>query len=269
MLERPNHYAGVYTAQKKNGTVYFRSSITYRNKHIALGSFTTPLEAQKAYSEASTLLHDSSLTLYDHRAGQMSLSFDKWVALLNFRDHTIYLTNPIYIRKHYFSYFLDPKTELKFSIDDLFYFASHKIIKRGGHLYVNDYGMQITILNRYGIKNYAVYGKDYELINKDPYDFRYENIRILNSFHGVSCFPKRTENKYQSKLHLKGNYVIGYYKDAITAAIAYNKAIDIVKKNGCTKNFTFNYIEEISPSSYASVYTSIRVSGKIRSYLAE
>ena len=33
--------AGVYIARKKNGEIYFRSSITYRNRHISLGSFQT------------------------------------------------------------------------------------------------------------------------------------------------------------------------------------------------------------------------------------
>ena len=33
--------AGVYTAYKKDGTVYYRSSITHKNKHISLGSFSS------------------------------------------------------------------------------------------------------------------------------------------------------------------------------------------------------------------------------------
>ena len=30
---------GVFKAQKKNGDIYYRSSITFRSKHISLGSF--------------------------------------------------------------------------------------------------------------------------------------------------------------------------------------------------------------------------------------
>ena len=37
--------AGVYTAYKKDGTVYYRSSITHKNKHISLGSFSSENEA--------------------------------------------------------------------------------------------------------------------------------------------------------------------------------------------------------------------------------
>lgn len=30
---------GVYTAKRKDGSTYFRASLTYRNKHISLGSY--------------------------------------------------------------------------------------------------------------------------------------------------------------------------------------------------------------------------------------
>ena len=40
---------GVYLATKKDGTVYYRSSITYRSKHISLGSFPTEEDAHCAY----------------------------------------------------------------------------------------------------------------------------------------------------------------------------------------------------------------------------
>lgn len=43
--------AGVYIAKKKDGTIYFRSSITYRNKHISLGSYETEQQAHEAYLE--------------------------------------------------------------------------------------------------------------------------------------------------------------------------------------------------------------------------
>ena len=40
---------GVYQAKKKNGTIYYRSSLTYRAKHISLGSYGTPESAHEAY----------------------------------------------------------------------------------------------------------------------------------------------------------------------------------------------------------------------------
>ena len=64
----------------------------------------------------------------------------------------MYIPTPIYLRKNYFSYYLSIHRELKFDIDDLFYYSSHRILTRQGHLYVNHYGMQLTLLGRYGIK---------------------------------------------------------------------------------------------------------------------
>lgn len=81
--------------------------------------------------------------------------------LINFRDNGIYFGTPIYARSKFFYYYLSPTDVLKFDIDDLFYYSSRKIMKRNGHLFVADYGMQVNILNRYGIRNFAVAGKDY------------------------------------------------------------------------------------------------------------
>ena len=50
------------------------------------------------------------------------------------------------------------------------------------------------------------------------------------------------------------------------AAIAYNKAIDILRKNGICKNYTPNYIEGMSPSRYADIYTKLEISPRILKY---
>ena len=47
---------GVYSAQKKDGTVYYRANITYQTKHISLGSFSSEEDAHSAYLEACNLL---------------------------------------------------------------------------------------------------------------------------------------------------------------------------------------------------------------------
>ena len=49
-------YPGVFSASKKDGTIYFRSSFTYKNKHISLGSFSTEKDAHKAYLEATEIM---------------------------------------------------------------------------------------------------------------------------------------------------------------------------------------------------------------------
>ena len=139
---------GVFPATKKDGTIYYRTSINYSGKHISLGSFASEEMAHLAYKEASQTLSDAVITIDNVYSHKNILPHEKIIILLNFRDNGLYFKNPIYLRKGYFSYFLSEHEELKFDIDDLFYYSSHKILKRQGHLYVNDYGMQITILNR-------------------------------------------------------------------------------------------------------------------------
>ena len=253
---------GAFLAQKKDGTIYYRSSFTYKNKHISLGSYKSAQEAHEAYKAAHHLVATHKLSLMDYPKNH-PLSFEKWVILCNFRDNNLYFSTPIYVRKHYFSYYMDEHTELKFSIDDLFYYASHKIMRRNGHYFVADYGMQVTILTRYGIKSYGVLGKDYNLINGDIHDFRIENIEVLNTYHGVRRITYHGKEKYQSRIHIRSYYIIGYYDTDIEAAIAYNKAIDILVSNGCTKQFKQNYMEGLSPSAYADIYRKLELSKKI------
>lgn len=256
---------GVYQAIRKDNSIYYRSSITYRNKHISLGSYDTWEAAHRCYTEASLVLRDHHRRIADYHPDQM-LSFEKWVILINFRDNHIYFATPIYVRNKYFLYYLSRTLELKFDIEDLFYYSSHKIMQRNGHLFVADYGMQVNILNRYHIKNYGIKDKDYRFINGDETDFRYENIEIINTFHGVSHITVDGVTKYKARIHIRGNYVIGTYDTEIEAAIAYNKAIDILSANGLKKNFMQNYIEGLSPSSYADIYTGLAVSPKIMNY---
>ena len=192
--------------------------------------------------------------------------FEKIISLVNFRDNGMYIPTPIYLHKNYFSYYLDLHHELKFDIDDLFYYSSHKILKRQGHLYVNDYGMQITILNRYGIKNYGVRDRDYRFVNGDDHDLRYSNIEIINRYHGVFVFTKNEKTRYRVRLHINGNYTIGTYRSE-TQAAAYNKAVDLARQHGICKNFPENYIEDLSARDYADIYTKAKISTNFLEYL--
>ena len=123
--------------------------------------------------------------------------------------------------------------------------------------------MQVTLPSRYGIKNYAVQGKDFQFINGDPCDFRYENIKILNTYHGVSLIRKKGKTLYRARIHIRSYYLIGYYDSAIEAAIAYNKTVDIVKKQYPEKNYEMNYIPELKASEYACIYERVTISDKI------
>ena len=256
---------GVYQAKRKNGTIYYRASITYRRKHISLGGFPTMEIANAAYLEAGRLINSSNITLNSYEE-ESALPFEKWVIIINFRDNGLYFGTPIYARPKFFYYYLSPALVLKFDIDDLFYFSSRKIMKRNGHLFVADYGMQVNILSRYGIRSFAVAGKDYLFLNGDNTDFRHENIQIINQYQGVFAITVKGKKKYKARINLPGYYVIGTYATEIDAAIAYNKAIDILKKNGVQKNYIPNYIEGLSPSTYADIYSQLKVSEKIVQY---
>ena len=259
---------GVYKATKKDGTEYFRANIHFRSKHISLGSFQTFEEANAVYKQARVLLSDQAASLPEAFSQYDQLPFEKTVILLNFRDNGMYLGTPIYLQSgRYFVYYLSPDTELKFDNDDLFYYSSHKILQRGGHLYINDYGMQVSLLSRYGIRNYAVAGTDYEFVNGDCHDFRYENIRNINPYYGVTRLNDNGRISYQTRIHINGNYQIGIYENETDAAIAYNKAVDLAKAAGINRNYPTNYIAGLSASEYADIYTQIKVSKSFREYL--
>ncbi len=260
------HLTGVTPARKKDYTVYYRASITFRGKHISLGSYPTARQAHQAYREASSILSDPETVIEKHPPAS-TLSFEKRVCLINYRDNGIYIAHPIYIRPKMFYYYLSPDEILKFDVDDLFYYSSHKIMKRGGHLFVADYGAQVSVAGRYGIKRYAVEGRDYRFKNGDPLDFRYSNIEILNSYHGVRRYEKNNKLFFRALIHIKGNYVIGTYPTEIEAAIAYNKAVDLLHRKGVQKNYAVNFVDGVSPSEYAKIYEQTRISKRITTYI--
>ena len=110
---------GIYISTKKDGSIYYRVSLTYRNKHISLGSFTDKEHASHAYREAKAILSDSACT---HTAYTPKyLGYDKFITLVNFRDNGIYIKTPIYIMPHFFLYYYSSETIFTFDIDDLFY----------------------------------------------------------------------------------------------------------------------------------------------------
>lgn len=261
-------YPGVFLAKKKDGSIYYRSSFTYKSKHISLGSFSTEKLAHKAYLEAVQLTSSAkAITIADYNKKKRVLSFEKWVILINFKDNGMYFKNPIYLRPKYFEYYLDgdPFSPLKFDVDDLFFYSTHKIMRRGGHLFVADYGMQLNILNRYGIKNFAVHGKDYIFVNNDNTDYRYQNIKIINRYNGVSIEEKPgSQPTYVSKIHVNGDYIIGRYKTDVEAAVAYNKAVDRLLSNGFTINYQQNYIDSLNSKQYSTIYEEIKLPKKLR-----
>ena len=259
---------GVYVTKLTDGTPSYRSGVTIHNKHISLGSYVTEIEASTVYEEARHII-SSDIAIDDYSPDKYKISFRKYVILINLRDNGIYFNTPIYLRKKYFLYYLDTHTILTFDIDDLFYFSGKTIMKRNNHLYVADYGMQVNVLSRYGIREHAVMGRDYYFANGDRYDFRYGNIIIVNRYHGVRKVDSGKRVRYKSFIHINGDFLVGTYDTEEEAAIAYNKAVDILHEKGLKKNFPENYPESLSAIAYASIYNSVKISAKIRNYKVE
>lgn len=249
---------GVTSAKKKNGTVYYRSSMTIQGKHISLGSFETAEMASKAYQEACEIVREHKYELADYN-DSFALDFIKFVVLMNYRNTNIYFKTPIYLTPDFFYYYLSPDKYLIFDREDLFFYANHKLQTRGGYLFICDYGSQYNILSRYGIKNYGKKGIDYVFVNQNEYDFRYENIKIINEYTGVSEIEQNGKKLYESVIHIRGNFLIGRFSDQITAAIAYNKAVDTLAAKGIHKKYVKNYINEYSSEQYQKIYETIEI----------
>ena len=183
---------GVYKSAKKDGSISYRASITFRSKHISLGSFKSEEQAHYAYLDAAEIINNSNIFTPDNYSASLCrmLPFSKWVVLNNFKNNGIYIKTPIYLRKTFFNYYISEHDVLTFDADDLFYYSDHSIMRRGGHLFVTEYGMQVNIASRYGIRNFARPGKDFRFVNGNNNDFRYENIEILNPYQGVTIERK-------------------------------------------------------------------------------
>lgn len=258
---------GVFESKKKDGNIYYRASFTYKNKHISLGSFDDERSAGRSYADAQLLASsDISIDKFIADIDKYVLSLEKAVVIINYRDNNMYITNPIYIMNKYFYYYLDSDKILKFDADELFYYSSHKIMQRGNHLFVSDYDNQISIISRYGIRPHSVLNKDYIFKNGDIYDFRVHNIEVINRFYGVSRLKRRVKRSYKAVIHIKNNFTIGYYDSPVTAAIAYNKAADILRKKGYSKEYPRNDISilGITKLAYINTYNQVTISEKIR-----
>lgn len=256
---------GVTKSFRKDGTIYYRSSITLQTKHVSLGSFSTEERAGRAYQEACQILHEQRYTLSDYQ-DSFALDFSKFVILMNYRNCKIYFKTPIYLHNRFFYYYLTPERFLIFDREDLFFYANHKIQIRGGYYFVCDYGSQYSILSRYGIKSYAKKGIDYIFVNQNEFDFRYENIKVINEYMGVTEIKKENKTIYECVIHINGNVLVGRYSDKRTAAIAYNKAADTLAALGNSKRYIKNYITEYSTKTYRQIYENTAISSRISNY---
>ncbi|MBR6228153.1 MAG: hypothetical protein IKQ97_00270 [Eubacterium sp.] len=259
---------GVYRARKKDGTEYFRASFTYRGKHISLGSFSDEDSAHQAYVEAGRITRDDAIGVEDYRE-ERPLSFSKWVVLINFRDNGMYVKTPIYLKEKFFYYYFAPEDYLVFDSDDLFYYSTHSIMRREGHLFVADFGMQVNIRSRYGIKNFAVEGRDYLFLNGNSSDYRSSNLRIINRYHGVQKKETGTRVFFETKIHINGDVLVGRYRTEPEAAVAYNKAVKLLAEKGWKKNYPVNYVEEMDEESYRKCLETVTISETVTGWKGE
>ena len=71
---------------------------------------------------------------------------------------------------------------------------------------------------------------------------------------------------YQSRIHINGDFIIGTYATENEAAIAYNKAADMLEPV-YPVSYTRNYIEDISHIAYAATYNNVKISRRLLEYI--
>ena len=67
---------GVYETKKKDGTTYYRASLTFKNKHISLGSSLDQNVAHQMYVEGQRMASDGNITISNFTAYLTHLSFE-------------------------------------------------------------------------------------------------------------------------------------------------------------------------------------------------
>lgn len=248
------HIKGDLTTYK----VYF----LHEKKKIYLGAYPSSEEAQLALKEAHDIIKapfgalDFTYSIIDYK---------KVISLCNFRDYKVYIKNPIYLKDKYFYYYLSKDIILTFDMKDLLFFSTYKVCKRGNYLYTQDSISQQSLLNRFGILSHSVPGKDYVFRNGNPYDFRRDNLEVINNYKGVSKKEKDGQTFYVASIYTTQPLVLGHYTSEIEAAIAYNKAIDfLMATSSTTRDYIPNSIPFLTKSEYDAIYEGITLSPRLK-----
>lgn len=238
-------------------TTKYKLYFVQDNKKIYLGIYPSLASAQQIELEAKALMAaPRGLPSFE----DYQMDYKKVIVLCNLRDHKKYIRNPIYIYPEYFHYYLSKTCILTFDLKDLFYFSTYKIRQRGQYLYIQDSISQKSILSRFGILQHSVPGKDYIFKNKNCLDFRKENLQLINPYKGVRKRQRKGELFYTCTIYHDQNLTVGHYHSEIEAAIAYNKAIDLLLAQGIHKNFIPNTIPFLTQHEYTRIYDSIVLS---------
>ena len=243
-----------------NEITKYKIYFVYEGQKIYLGVYASRKEGQRILDEAEKIMHlPAGIPSFD----DYTLNYKKVVCLCNLRDNKKYIKNPIYIYSKHFHYYLSQDCILIFDLKELFYFSTYKIHKRGSYLYTQDSVSQKSILSRFGILNHSVAGKDYIFKNNNPYDFRHENLEIINTYKGVTKKQRADKISYAASIFLDKNIIIGHYSSELEAAIAYNKAVDLLQEVYPQKQFVSNYIPFLTHEEYDEIYENLVVSPRL------
>ncbi len=251
----------IYPNLKGDRTTY-KVYFVYKKKKLYLGLFDSNEAATKALQDAHEIMCASFGTLdFPHSL----IDFKKIISLCNFRDHKMYIKNPIYLMDSYFHYYLSKDIILTFDMKDLLFFSTYKINKRGNYLYTYDSISQQSLLNRFGILNHSTAGKDYVFKNGNPYDFRRDNIEVINTYKGVCKKIIDDQTFYTATIYTTQPLILGHYPSEITAAIAYNKAADfLMAQSDVQREYILNTIPFITKAEYDAIYASIKLSPRLK-----
>lgn len=246
----------IYPESDSRGTRY-KVYFLYQSKKIYLGLFPTFAAAESCLKEALDVTENNQ-DVYHYT--YTYLDYKKFISLCNFRDHNVYIKNPIYINAGCFKYFLSEKMILMFDMKDLLFFSANKIYKRGNYIYTQDSITQQSILSRFGIPAHSILGIDYQFKNKNCCDFRRENLEIINHYKGVSYEKKNGRWVYAATIFINQNIVIGHYETQTEAAAAYNKAVDLLEKTDLAKDYIKNEFPFLTLAEYRQLYDKLTVS---------
>ncbi len=243
-----------------NGLLAYKLYFIYRGRKLYLGTYKSESLANEALKEAEYIVES---TLGPLQYTPHAIPFKKYISLCNFRDNKVYIKNPIYIYHDYFCYFLSPTSHFTFDMKELMFFSSYKIFKRGNYIYTQDNVAQQSILSRFSIPPHAVLGVDYYFKNGNIYDFRSTNLEIHNGYKGVSKEVRNHKTFYSSRIFVEHTLVIGHYLSELEAAVAYNKAIDVLQTKGPTRDYIKNEFPYLTLSEYQEIYNRISISPSI------
>ena len=69
-------------------------------------------------------------------------------------------------------------------------------------------------------------------------------------------------------LKYNGSVIVGRYDNEIVAAIAYNKAANLLKDKGFKRNYELNYIDELNETEYIDIFNKAKLSKKFLRLIA-